>query len=675
MSDRPANRLAGATSPYLLQHAHNPVDWYPWGEEAFAKAAAEDKPVFLSVGYAACHWCHVMERESFEDETTAAILNERFVSIKVDREERPDVDGIYMDAVQAMNRGQGGWPMSVFCTPQGEPFFAGTYFPDEPRHGMPSFRQVLDGIADAWRDRRDEIARTGSAVTRTLRDIATSPASGDPLGEEIPRGALAALARSFDATWGGFGGAPKFPQPMVLEFLLRQAVRSEPRALDMAVLTLDRMAAGGMHDQVGGGFARYSTDARWHVPHFEKMLSDNAQLALVYTHAWLLTRESRLRDVTERILSYLLREMRHPEGGFFTSQDADSEGEEGRFFVWAWDDLVRLVGSPAAEAFGARPGGNWEGTNVLWHPAAIEDPNLRAAADDARAVLFASREWRVHPGTDDKVVTAWNGLTIRALAEAGRAFGEPTYVEAAERAAVFAWANLRDEHGRLLRSWRAGAGGPPGFADDHALLAAGFFTLYETTADLHWFEASASLCDVLIARFEDPEHGGFFQTADDAERLIVRPKELYDNAVPSGNSAAAEVLLRMALLTGDAGFERAAAGALRLVRDPMQQAPSGFGHALCALDLYLGPSNEIAIIGEPTDPSTAALVHEVVAARFLPNSVLAVASPDDARARSSVALLADRPVVGGAATAYVCRRFVCGLPVTRADQLAQALAP
>jgi len=682
MATRPANRLANETSPYLLQHAHNPVDWFPWGGEALERARSQDKPLFVSVGYAACHWCHVMERESFEDEETAAFLNERFVSIKVDREERPDIDGIYMDAVQAMNRGHGGWPMSVFCTPEGKPFYAGTYFPKEPAHGLPSFRQVLQGIDEAWRERRDETLRAGAAVTEIVAGAARLDGSHEPLTDEIERVAFSSLRRAFDPRWGGFGGAPKFPQSMTLEFLLRLAVRGTPDALDMVTATLARMADGGMHDQIGGGFARYSVDQAWHVPHFEKMLYDNAQLAQLYTRAWLVTRDERWHDVAVDVVEYLLREMQHPEGGFWSSQDADSEGVEGKFFVWSWDELVELVGEPIAVAFAAEPKGNWEGTNVLWHPVPIADvaprfgaepEELSAQVDDARRVLFETRATRVPPGTDDKVLTAWNALAIRALAEAGRAFDEPGYVEAAVRCARFIWRHLRADDGRLLRSWRNGTVGGPGFVDDHALLATALLTLYETTADIEWFAAARRLGDDLIALFHDPERGGFFQTGSDAERLVVRPKDVDDNAVPGGNSAAAEALLRLALFTGEPEYERIAVSALRLVRDAMGSAPSGFGHALSALDLYLGPSREVAIVGSPDDPATGALTDQVVRVRFLPNVVLAVAAPDDAAAGRSVPLLADRVQIDGVPTAYVCQRFTCRLPVTAPEDLAAQL--
>ena len=665
MTSPPTNRLARESSPYLLQHAHNPVDWFPWGDEAFQKARSEDRPIFLSVGYAACHWCHVMERESFEDPQTAQLLNDRFVSIKVDREERPDVDGIYMDAVQAMT-GSGGWPMSVFLTPDGKPFYAGTYFPDEARHGLPSFRQVLEGISDAWSSRRDEIEVQSGRVTEAIGQAASLSGSTDPLTDAIPKAAFARLQQAFDTRWGGFGGAPKFPQPMTIEFVLRQAIRGTPDALEMAVLTLDRMADGGMYDQIGGGFARYATDGAWLVPHFEKMLYDNAQLALLYARAWLVTRTDRFREVAERTLDYLLREMHHPAGGFFSSQDADSEGVEGKFFTWPWDELVELVGEDAARAFGATPAGNWEGTNVLRASPASED------LDEARATLFQARERRVRPGVDDKILTAWNALAIRAFAEAGRIFDEHRYVDAASACAAFLWENLRNENGRLLRSWRNGTATVPAFADDLGLLAGALMTLYENTFELRWFEAARELCDRLIERFHDPDRGGFFQAGADAEQLVVRPKDLYDNAVPSGNSAATEALLRMALFTGEASYERAAESALRLIRDVMMSAPSGFGHALCALDLYLGPSHEVAIVGDLRTGPTGALVDVVNRSKWRPNLVLAVAAPG-VRDDPVIPLLVDRLQEAGKPTAYVCQRSVCDLPVTMPEDVARLL--
>ena len=681
MTTRRANRLTGETSPYLLQHAHNPVDWYPWGPEALERARIEDRPILLSIGYAACHWCHVMERESFEDERTATLMNEHFVSIKVDREERPDLDAIYMDAAQAMS-GSGGWPLTAFLTPAGEPFYAGTYFPPVPRHGLPSFRQVLGGIAEAWQERREEVMEHGAQIAEHIGRVGQLPASHEPLDDSVTREAFARLHRAFDSRWGGFGGAPKFPQPMTLEFVLRCALRDWAQAMDIVTMSLDRMADGGIYDHVGGGFARYSTDEAWHVPHFEKMLYDNAQLARLYTRAWQVTRDDRYRRVATQTLEYLLREMQHPEGAFWSSQDADSEGVEGRFFTWTWEELTPLVGEPVARALGARPEGNWEGTNVLWRPAPIAeiaaaeglDPDeLAEEVADGLATLFEIREGRVRPATDDKALTAWNALAIGAFAEAGRVFGEPAFVNAAVRCADFVLTHLRDDRGRLLRSWRNGSAGRAGFADDHAVMAAACLTLYETTFEVRWFEQALSLADELLRFFRDDERGGFFQTASDAEVLVLRPKELYDNATPSGNSVAAEVLLRLALLTGDAGYESAGLSALHLVREAMAGAPTGFGHALSALDLYVGPAHEVAIIGDPTADATRALAAEVTNTAYRPNVVLAVAGPGDEHATLAVPLLRGRQAKGGESTAYVCARFTCKLPVTDPASLREQL--
>ncbi len=687
-ADRALNRLARATSPYLLQHASNPVDWYEWGEEALGRARREDRPILLSIGYAACHWCHVMAHESFEDEETALFMNERFVCIKVDREERPDIDSIYMDAVQAMT-GSGGWPLTAFLTPDGTPFYAGTYFPKEDRHGLPSFRRVLEGIVEAWQARRADVLEQGRRIVRSLEANARLRESSDPLTEDVLREGHAALRRAFDAEWGGFGRAPKFPQPMTLEFLLRAHLRGLASSLDMVTHTLDRMASGGVRDQVGGGFHRYSVDGTWHVPHFEKMLYDNAQLARLYARAWQVSGRDEYRRVAEDTLDYLLREMRAPGGGFFSSQDADSEGEEGRFFVWSNEELIavaarasgdRTAGAAVATYFGATPDGNWEGTNVLWTPLPMSrvaarfglDPSALAAhVDGARRALFDVREARPRPGTDDKVLTAWNGLAIAAFAEAGRVFQDARYVDAAARAASFVLEHLVGPDGRLLRSWREGKGGGPAFLDDYALLAQALLTLYETTFDLRFFTRARNLADDLMSLFRDPDGGGFFQTASDAEALVVRPKELFDNAVPSGNSVAAEVLQRLALMTGEARYEEAGVSALRLVRDHMIRAPSGFGHALCALDLYLSPVREVAIVGDPGDEATRRLV-EAVHRRFLPNSVLA-AAPAESPATSSIGLLRDRRPMDGRATAYVCERFVCGRPVTDPDELVAQL--
>jgi uncharacterized protein YyaL (SSP411 family) len=656
-----SNRLASATSPYLLQHADNPVDWHEWGEEAFLVARRERKPVLLSVGYAACHWCHVMAHESFEDPETARLMNEHFVNIKVDREERPDVDAIYMDALQAMS-GHGGWPMTVFLTPEGEPFYAGTYFPPEDRHGMPGFRRVLLGVAEAWRDRREELAGQGKRVVEVISQAARG--STDPLTEDLLREAVRGLRQAFDTEWGGFGRAPKFPQPMTLEVLLRAHLRGYEGALEMVTVTLDRMASGGMYDQLGGGFHRYSTDRVWLVPHFEKMLYDNAQLARLYARAWQVTRRDHYRDVATETLDYLLREMRQPEGGFSSAQDADSEGVEGKFFAWSWDELVEVAGQEVAEWLGASPGGNWEGTNVL-RRTRDEPPE---GWGEARRRLMASRERRVRPETDDKVLASWNGLAISALAVAGRALGRSEYVDTATHTADFVLTALRREDGRLLRAWRQGRTSGPAYSDDHALLAGACLDLYETTFDVRWFEEARRLADDLVRLFHDPEAGGFFQTGSDAETLVIRPQELADNAVPSGNSVAAEVLQRLSLFTGEAEYESAGLSALRIVRDLMARAPSGFGHALCALDLYLSASREIAILGDLSDERTRSLV-EAVWERYLPNVVLAVGSPGDDRAAKTVPLLAGREQVDGQPAAYVCERFACRMPVTEPEAL------
>jgi hypothetical protein len=672
MTDQPAtNRLIGETSPYLLQHAHNPVDWYPWGPEALERARAEDKPILLSVGYAACHWCHVMAHESFEDPETAAQMNRDFVCVKVDREERPDLDGIYMDAVQAMT-GQGGWPMTVFLTPEGGPFYAGTYYPKVDRPGMPSFRRVLAAVADAWAQRRDDVRRQGDQVVQVLAAQAGAlGGEGDgQLTEDTLRQAFDGLRGAFDATWGGFGGAPKFPQPMTLEFLLRCSRRGYDGALDMVRLTLDRMAAGGIFDQVGGGFHRYSTDGRWLVPHFEKMLYDNAQLVRLYTHAWQLTGDDRYRRVATRTADYLLRELRHPDGGFFSSQDADSEGVEGRFFVWSFDELAAIAGEPLARHLGATPEGNWEGTNVLWTPRA--DEALEAELAAAVPELFEAREARVHPATDDKVLAAWNGLAVTALAEAARTFGEPRYLDAALSAAAFVLEHLTDDNGRLLRSWREGRQGGPGYLDDHACVADACLTLYETTFDLRWLRQARRLAQAMVELFADPDGDGFYQTGRDAEQLVVRPRELFDNAVPAGSSVAADVLQRLGRLTATPDWEQAGRNALRPVLGVLARAPSGFGHALGAADFALARVREVAIVGRPDAEDTRALLGRVWST-YQPNRVLAAAAPDDRAAPAEVPLLADRPAVDGRATAYVCEHFVCQLPVTDPDALTAQL--
>jgi uncharacterized protein YyaL (SSP411 family) len=675
------NRLAAATSPYLLQHADNPVDWYEWGPAALDRARAEGKPILLSIGYAACHWCHVMERESFEDEATAELMNRHFVCVKVDREERPDLDAIYMDAVQAMT-GHGGWPMTVFLTPDGKPFYAGTYFPNEDRHGMPAFSRVLEAVAEAWRTRRDEVETQGQQVVQGIGRVSSVRASDEPLSEEILREAYGVLERQFDATWGGFGGAPKFPQSMTLEFLLRAHIRGYPEALPMVRATLDRMAAGGMYDQIGGGFHRYSVDARWHVPHFEKMLYDNAQLAGLYARAWQVTGEGRYARVAQETIDYLLREMRHREGAFFSSQDADSEGVEGKFFVWTHEQLVDAGGEAAAAYFGAIPEGNWEGTNVLWTPVpaatvaaeyGLSAEDLERLIEDARRGLFETREKRIRPATDDKILASWNGLAIAALADAGAILQRADYVDAAVHAAEFVLGELRrDGDGRLLRSWRDGRPGGPGYCDDYALMTAACLSLAEATLEVRWILHAQDLAHEMVRLFADPEGGGFFQTGADAEQLVIRPKELFDNAVPSGNSVAADVLQRLGYLFGDTEYERAGVGALRLVGEFLARSPTGFGRSLCALDFYLSPIREVAIVGDPAGEDVRRLAREVWR-RFLPSHVMAAAAAGDPEGKR-VPLLEGRHQVDGKATAYVCERFVCHEPVTEPEEFVAQLA-
>ena len=656
------NRLAGATSPYLLQHADNPVDWWEWGPEALAEARRRDVPILLSIGYAACHWCHVMAHESFEDQDTARLMNERFVCIKVDREERPDLDGIYMDAVQAMS-GHGGWPMTVFLSPAGEPFYAGTYFPPEDRHGLPGFRKVLEAVSGAWTEQRENVLRQGKQVVEAIgRGLPGS--SEEPLTEDLLRDAHRGLRGAFDPEWGGFGQAPKFPQPMTLEFLLRCHLRGYQGSLDMVTTTLDRMAAGGIYDHLGGGFHRYSTDRIWLVPHFEKMLYDNAQLIRLYVHAWQVTGRDRYRRVAAETTEYLLQEMRHPDGGFFSAQDADSEGVEGKFFVWPWDELVDLAGDETAGSLGASPEGNWEGANILHSAHGVDE--------ETRRELLGVRDRRVRPATDDKVLASWNGLAITALAEAGRALGEDRWIRAAGEAADFVLRALRKEDGRLLRAWREGRTSGPAYLDDHAMMAVACLTLYETTFEVRWFAEARRLGDEILRLFADPE-GGFFQTGADAEDLVIRPREVFDNAVPSGNSVAAEVLQRLALLTGEPEYERAGVSALRAVRGLLSRAPTMLGHALGALDLYVGPSREVAIVGDPGADDTRALIGEVWS-RYLPNVVLAAAAPGHEVAAQAVPLLAGREPVDGQAAAYVCQRFTCQRPVAEPEALAAQLA-
>ena len=662
-----SNRLAGETSPYLLQHANNPVDWFPWGPDALARAKLLDRPIFLSIGYAACHWCHVMERESFEDEATAAFLNGRFVSVKVDREERPDLDQVYMAAVQAMTGG-GGWPMSVFLTPQGEPFYGGTYFPNEPRHGMPSFVQVLDGVDRAWREQRSEVQ---GASQRLVEALAAQNRVGAIAGDPTPallEAAVAGIEGSFDAHNGGWGSAPKFPQPMTIEFLLRRAVASgDSRPLAIARRSLDAMADGGIRDQLGGGFHRYSTDAEWLVPHFEQMLYDNAQLARVYVHAWALIRDARYRAVADGTLEYMTRELATADGAFAASQDADTEGVEGATFVWTVDEMVEVLGEDAAlfgEHYEVNPLGNWEGRTILRRTTPAADAEIEARLAVARSRLFERRRGRPQPARDDKALAAWNGLAIAAFAEAGRLFGDERYVVAASRAANAIVGGLLEPDGRLGRSWKDGRAVGQGVLEDYTHLSDGLLALYEATFDERWFTTARRLMDRVLDRFADTA-GGFFDTADDHERLVTRPRDLQDNAVPSGNAMAVTVLLRLAALTGEGHYRTAAERAIRTVTPVAERYPTAFAQWLSAIDFALADVVEVAVVGEPGDAATRALL-EPVATGFRPNQVLAVAGDT---AASDVPLLRERSMTGGVPTAYVCRRFTCRMPVPDADAL------
>jgi uncharacterized protein YyaL (SSP411 family) len=625
------NRLSGETSPYLLQHADNPVDWYPWGEEALARAREEDKPILLSVGYAACHWCHVMEHESFEDEATAALMNEHFVAVKVDREERPDLDSVYMDAVVSLT-GHGGWPMTVFLTPAGEPFFGGTYFPPEPRHGLPSFKQLLAAVAEAWGDRRGDIERDAGAITEALRR-SVEP-SHEPLTSALLSDAVRGLRQQFDPTWGGFGNAPKFPPASVLEFLLRRG------EFEMTTKTLDSMALGGMYDLVGGGFHRYSVDREWLVPHFEKMLYDNALLVPVYLHGWLVTGNERYRETAEETVAYMLRELRLPEGGFASAQDADTEGVEGLTYTWTDDD---------------------DAPRELLHPFEHGRFIVRGDLDpETRARLLAEREGRPQPLRDDKAIASWNGLTLAALAEAGRRLERPDLVDAARALAEFLLGPLSTPEGRLHRTWRAGQAKHAGVLEDYADVAHGLYELHIATGELRWLEESRRLALLAVELFADAERGGFFLTPVDGERLVNRKKDFDDHPTPSGNSMLAYVLLRLARLWGDAELERHAVGVFRLVSRLLPQAPSAFGHSLSALDLHFSPPREIAVIGPPdSEVARAAL------APFEPNAVVAFGPSDD------VPLLQEKDFVDGRPAVYVCENFACQRPVTEPAALTQ----
>ncbi|MGI8633004.1 MAG: thioredoxin domain-containing protein [Solirubrobacterales bacterium] len=649
------NRLATETSPYLLQHRDNPVDWWPWCPEAFAEARASGRPVLLSVGYSACHWCHVMERESFEDPDTGAFLNQHFVSIKVDREERPDVDALYMEAVQSMT-GHGGWPMTVFLDTDGVPFYGGTYFPGQPSRGMPSFRQVLDAVLEAWTGRREEILAAAPATTKRLGSVGRLEPSSEPMTRASLDTAVQQLAAQLDPEHGGFGGAPKFPSPSALELLLADGHHDEVEQ------TLDAMACGGIYDQIGGGFARYSVDAAWLVPHFEKMLYDNALLARTYLHGFLATGHDRYERVCRETLDWALREMRGPEGGFYAALDADSEGEEGRFYLWTTSQLDTVLGDQApavADYYGVTDIGNFEGRNILHVPGGADAPRP-AGLEEAREKLRADRAERVWPGLDDKRLTSWNALMISALAEAGAVLGELRYCEAAEDCAAFVLDKLVDDAGRLLRSYNDGQGRLRAYLEDHALLVEALIALYEATFEVRWYREARTIADRMVADFADPDRGGLFTTAEDAEKLIARRKDMDDHPIPSGNASAAVGLLKLALLSGTSSYAEVAEGILRLLHPHAVRHPLAFAHLLQAVDLDLGPTREVALVG-----GDLARLAVVARERHRPRLVLA-GGPEG---QVTPELLRGRTCVDGESAAYVCERFSCQAPVTDPDEL------
>jgi len=676
-----SNRLANESSPYLLQHQNNPVGWYPWGAEALEAARREDKPIFLSIGYSACHWCHVMEHESFENDAIARVLNENFVPIKVDREERPDLDQIYMNAVQMLT-GHGGWPMSVFLTPDLKPFYGGTYWPPQSSRGMPGFDQILAAVIDAWKNRREQALTAADQLTAELQNVGqVAGGDADELNLDLIDAAVGQLRRVFDNTYGGFGQAPKFPHPMDLQLLVRVAQRSGQQGpLDMVRLTLDRMAAGGIYDHLGGGFARYSVDAQWLVPHFEKMLYDNALLAGAYLDAHLVTGDANYARVLRETLNYVIREMTDPAGGFYSTEDADSEGHEGLFYTWTPDEIDAVLGEERGAAFGrvydVSDVGNFEGRNILNLPktlvqcAAIltrEPHELAAELAESREKLFGAREKRVRPGRDDKVIVAWNGLMIDAMARAGAGLNEPEYVITASEAASFILSRMRGDDGRLLHTWRGGSAKLNAYLDDYASLANSLVTLYEASFNERWIDEAVALMDIVLRDFTDPVGGGFFYTAADHEKLIARSKELTDSSTPSGNGLAATVLLRLGRLLGRADYLDAAERTLAAAAPTMQRSPLAAGQMLLALDRYLGPANELVLVGDMGRSETKdaiAAIHR----RYLPRSVIAArdfrqSDADGAQSSHLDEIFTGKESSDGQPVLFVCQNFACQEPV------------
>jgi uncharacterized protein YyaL (SSP411 family) len=681
--DAHANRLAAESSPYLRQHAHNPVDWYPWGPEAFERARREHRPILLSIGYSACHWCHVMERESFENPAIAALMNQHFVNVKVDREERPDVDHIYMNAVQLLT-GRGGWPMTVFLTPDGQPFYGGTYFPPEDRHGMPGFPRLLAAIAEAWRERPDDVAQSVRDVHARLQELEQHRAAAALPGAEAVRDAVAQLARAYDSDSGGIGTAPKFPNTAVLDLFLRAgAAAHDARTVDMTLHTLRRMAEGGIYDQLGGGFHRYSVDARWLVPHFEKMLYDNAQLVPLYVAAYQYSGDPFFARIAGETLDYVLREMRDPAGGFWSTQDADSEGEEGRFFLWDEREVLALLGDDAGALacryWDVSAQGNFEHRNILHVTLTVEQlarrfdrdvDQVRQTLAAARATLFAARERRVRPGLDSKVLTAWNGLMISAFARAGEVLNEARYRRAAVEAVAFIDRALRRDD-RLLSTWKDGVGKLNGYLDDYVFFAAALIDVFEAVQERSYLAQAAHIMDSALRHFWDDADGGFFFTSDDHEALIVRSKPAFDGSIPSGNSVATLTLLRLAHYLEREDYRERAETCLRLFAAPMRAQPFGFANLLAAVDFHASGPREIAVVGDPQAPATAEILARI-RRLYLPNRTLTVLDAADRAPRP--ALLEGKAAVGGQPTVYVCRNRTCSAPATAWDDIARLLA-
>ena len=679
------NALINETSPYLLQHAHNPVNWYPWGEAALNKAKADDKPILLSIGYSACHWCHVMEHESFENEEIAKLMNDNFINIKVDREERPDLDQIYMTAVQMMT-GHGGWPMTMFLTPEGVPFYGGTYFPPDDRYNMPGFPRVLLSVAEAYRSQRDQVGNTATQMLGELRRVGFASESRDLLTTEILDGSYRRIAKNYDRVHGGFGGAPKFPPAMTLEFFLHVYHRTrDEEALKIVSETCRKMAEGGMYDQLGGGFHRYSVDAKWLVPHFEKMLYDNALLSRLYLHVYQLTKDDFARRIATETLDYVVREMTNPRGGFYSSQDADSEGVEGRFFVWSRTEVVDVLGEQDAaifcDYFDITDQGNFEGHNILHVNASIHDiarkhsvdaTRARGIIDNGRRTLFEIRDRRIKPGRDEKTLTAWNGLMLASFAEASAILDDAKYREVARANASFILNDLMRD-GLLLRTYKDGEAKLNAYLEDYASLIDSLVSLYEVTGEFEWIENAIALADKMIEEFWDEEGGGFFFTGKSHERLIVRSKEWMDNATPSGNSIAAMSLLRLSLLTGNEGYRRHATTILRLNADQVRRYPSAFGFALTALDFYVDSPVEIALVANDRE-SLFGDLWQAVWSIYLPNRVIALAAAGDVETTPNIPLLSDRKPIDGIATAFVCQSYVCQAPTTSKEALLAQLA-